>query len=388
MPLIYNLRHLLVRKISTLFTALGIALVVFIFTSMLAFVQGLRTALVATGRPDNMIIMRGGATAEIQSYVSREDAALIRGLPEVAHDSAGEPLITTDLVVVINHAKRSGVNEPTNVNVRGISSQAFALRPRVRVVEGRAFRPGLGEVIVGRNLSRRVRDTSLNDTIRFGGQPWKVVGIFEAGGSAYESEIWGDVEQFMPALDRPGYQSVTLRLADPGSFEAVKHRLESEPQLEVQVQRESDYYSKQSQGLVAILRMLAIFIGSVMSIGAVFGALNTMYAAVAARTREIGTLIALGFTPGSVLRSFLVESLIIAGGGGVIGALLALAIAGGRSTGTTNWDSFSEITFRIAVTPQVMAAGIAFALFMGLVGGLWPARRAARMPVAEAIRAV
>lgn len=388
MPLIYNLRHLLVRKVSTLLTALGIALVVFIFTSMLAFVQGLRGALVSTGRPDNVIIMRGGATAEIQSYVSREDAALIRGLPEVARDSAGEPLLTADLVVVINYPKRGAGNEPTNVNVRGVSSQAFALRPQVRLVEGRAFHPGLGEVIVGRSLSKRIKDTSLGDTIRFGAQPWKVVGIFEAGGSAYESEIWGDVEQLLPALDRPGYQSITLRLADPGSFERMKQHLESEPQLEVQAQRESDYYAKQSQGLVAILRTLAIFIGAVMSVGAVFGALNTMYAAVASRTREIGTLIALGFTPGSVMRSFVVESLLIAGIGGVIGALLALAVAGGRSTGTTNWDSFSEITFRIAVTPGVMVAGIVFALLMGLVGGLWPARRAARMPVAEAIRAV
>jgi ABC-type lipoprotein release transport system permease subunit len=258
----------------------------------------------------------------------------------------------------------------------------------VRVIEGRAFRPGLGEIMVGRSLSRRIQDTNLDETIRFGGQPWKVVGIFEAGGSAYESEIWGDVEQLMPALDRPGYQSLTLRLADPGAFEAVKQRLEAEPQLEVQAQRESAYYSKQSQGLVAILRMLALFIGTIMSVGAVFGALNTMYAAVAARTREIGTLLAIGFTPWSVLKAFVVESLVIAGAGGVIGALLALAVAGGRSTGTTNWDSFSEITFRIAVTPGVMAAGIAFALLMGLVGGLWPARRAARLPVAEAIRAV
>jgi len=388
MPLIYNIRHLLVRKLSTILTALGIALVVFIFTSMLAFVQGLRGALVATGRPDNVLVMRGGATSEIQSYIPRDDAALIRGLPEVARDAAGEPLISADLVVVINHPKRGAADEPTNVNVRGVSPQAFALRQQVRLVEGRAFQPGLGEVIVGRGLSRRVQDTGLGETIRFGGQPWKVVGIFEAGGSAYESEIWGDVEQFLPALDRPGYQSLTLRLRDPGSFDAIKQRLESEPQLEVQVQRESEYYSKQSRQLVAILRMLAIFIGSIMSIGAVFGALNTMYAAVGSRTREIGTLIAIGFTPGSVLRSFLVESLLIAGAGGVIGALLALAIAGGRSTGTTNWDSFSEVTFRIAVTPAVIAAGIAFALLMGLVGGLWPARRAARLPVAEAIRAV
>lgn len=388
MPLIYNLRHLLVRKVSTLLTALGIALVVFIFTSMLAFVQGLRGALVATGRPGNVIVMRGGATAEVQSYVPRDDAALIRGAPEVARDASGEPLVTSDLVVIINHAKRGGAGEPTNVNVRGVGPQAFALRPNVRLVEGRAFRPGLAEVIVGRSLSRRIRDTGLGDHIRLGGQTWEVVGIFEAGGSSYESEIWGDAELCLPAFDRPGYQSVTFRLGDPASFDAVKRRLEEEPQLEVQVQRESEYYRRQSQGIAQLLHALSVFIGVIMSIGAVSGALNTMYAAVGSRTREIGTLLAIGFTPGSILRSFLFESVLVAGFGGVIGALLALAVANGRSTGTTNWNAFSELTFRIAVTPEVIATGLLFAVLMGLVGGLWPARRAARLQVAEAVRAV
>ena len=387
MPLIYNLRHLLVRKVSTLLTALGIALVVFIFTSMLAFVQGLRGALVATGRPENVIVMRGGATAEVQSYVPRDDAALIRGAPEVARDAAGEPLVSSDLVVIVNHPKRGG-GEPTNVNVRGVGPQAFALRPDVRVVEGRAFRPGLAEVMVGRALSRRISDTGLGDRIRLGGQSWEVVGIFEAGGSSYESEIWGDAELCLPAFDRPGYQSVTFRLADPASFDAVKHRLEEEPQLEVQVQRESDYYRRQSQGMASLLRALSVFIAVIMSIGAVSGALNTMYAAVGSRTREIGTLLAIGFTPGSILRSFLFESVLVAGAGGVIGALLALAVANGRSTGTTNWNAFSELTFRIAVTPGVIATGLLFAVLMGLVGGLWPARRAARLQVAEAVRSV
>jgi ABC-type lipoprotein release transport system permease subunit len=387
MPIIYNVRNLTVRKASTLFTALGIALVVFIFTSMLAFVQGLRGSLARTGHPENAIVLRSGATGEIQSYIPREDAALIRGLPEIARDTGGQPLLTADLVVVINHAKRGGGN-PTNVSVRGISPQSFALRPEVQVVEGRSFRPGLAEVVVGKSLSRRIQDTGLGDRIRFGGQEWQVVGIFAAAGSAYESEIWGDVELFLPAFDRPGYQSATLRLADPERFAELKRRLEEEPQLEVQVKRESEFYAGQSAALVATLRMLAIFIGAIMSIGAIFGAINTMYAAVAARTREIGTLIAIGFTPGSVLRSFILESMLIAGLGGVIGALLALLVTNGRSTGTTNWDNFSEITFRLAVTPQVAIAGIVFALLMGLVGGYLPARRAARLPVAEAIRAV
>ena len=387
MPIVYNIRNLAVRRASTLFTAFGIALVVFIFTSMLAFEQGLRGALVKTGHPENVIVLRGGATGEISSYIPREDAALIRGLPEVGRDAGGQPLLTADLLVVINHPKR-GDGAPTNVSVRGISPQAFALRPEVQVVEGRAFRPGVAEVMVGRSLSRRIQDTGLGDRIRFGGQEWQVVGIFAADGSAYESEIWGDVELFLPTFDRPGYQSTTFRLADPGRFDEIKRRLEEEPQLEVQVKRESEFYAGQSKGLVALLRTLAVFIGIIMSIGAVFGAVNTMYAAVAARTREIGTLIALGFTPGAVLRSFVLESMMIAGLGGVIGSLLAFLVTNGRSTGTTNWDNFSEITFRLAVTPGVVGAGILFALLMGLIGGFLPARRAARLPVAEAVRAV
>ncbi len=387
MPIIYNLRHLLVRKVSTILTALGIALVVFIFTSMLAFVQGLRGALTTTGKPSNAIIMRGGATSEISSYLPRDDAAMLRGLPEVAKDPAGEPLFTGDLVVVTNQPKR-GNGEPTNVTVRGISPQAFQLRPQVTIIEGRAPTPGLSEVMVGKSLSGRIRDTGLGEEIKMGGQTWKVVGIFDGAGSAYESEIWGDAELFMTAFDRPGYQSALFRMADPGQFETLKKRLEEDPQLEVQVQRESEYFAKQSRALVSILTSLAFFIGIIMSIGAVFGAINTMYAAVASRTREIGTLLAIGFTPGSVLRSFVVETLLIALAGGVIGTLLAFVVSNGRSTGTTNWDSFSEITFRVSVTPMIVGAGIAFALFMGLVGGLLPAWRAARMPVAEAVRAI
>jgi putative ABC transport system permease protein len=387
MPIIYNLRHLLVRKVSTILTALGIALVVFIFTSMLAFVQGLSGALTTTGKPSNAIVMRGGATSEISSYLPRDDAAMLRGLPEVAKDPAGEPLFTGDLVVVTNQPKR-GSGEPTNVTVRGISPQAFQLRPQVTIIEGRAPTPGLPEVMVGKNLSSRIRDTGLGEEIKMGGQTWKVVGIFDGAGSAYESEIWGDAELFMTAFDRPGYQSVLFRMADPGQFETLKKRLEEDPQLEVQVQRESEYFAKQSRALVSILSSLAWFIGIIMSIGAVFGAINTMYAAVASRTREIGTLLAIGFTPGSVLRSFVVEALLIALAGGLIGTLLAFIVSNGRSTGTTNWDSFSEITFRVSVTPAIVGAGIAFALFMGLVGGLLPALRAARMPVAEAVRAI
>jgi putative ABC transport system permease protein len=220
------------------------------------------------------------------------------------------------------------------------------------------------------------------------GQTWKVVGIFTAGGSAFESEIWGDAELMLPAFDRPGYQSLAFRMTGPDQFDALKKRLEEDPQLEVQVQRESEHYAKQSKGLRDILTTLAVFIGGIMSVGAVFGAINTMYAAVGSRTREIGTLLAIGFTPGSVLRSFIVESLLIAGLGGVIGAILAFLISNGRSTGTTNWDSFSELTFKVAVTPQIVLAGIIFALVMGLIGGFFPARRAARMPVAEAVRAI
>ena len=388
MPIIYNLRHLLVRKVSTLFTLLGIAMVVFIFTSMLAFAQGFRRALVATGRADNVIVMRGGATSEIESYLPREDASLIRALPEVAQDEGGEPLATPDLVTVISRPKRGTTDEPANVQVRGVSAKAFALRPAVRVVEGRSFTPGVDEIIVGKSLSRRIADTSVGDKIRFAGREWQVVGLFEAAGSAYESEIWGDAEVFLPAFDRPGFQSITLRLRDPSGFDDFKQRLESDPQLEVLTLQEPAYYARQSKAVTEVLTTLSVFIGVVMSVGAVFGALNTMYAAVASRTREIGTLLAIGFTPGAVLRSFLAEALVIAAAGGAVGVLLAFIVSHGRSTGTTNWSSFSELTFRVDVSPGVVAAGLGFALVMGVVGGLWPARRAARMRVAEAVRAV
>ena len=388
MPIIYNLRHLLVRKVSTILTALGIAMVVFIFTSMLAFVQGFRGSLTSTGRMDNVVVMRAGATSEIESYLPRDKAALLRTGPEVARDASGDPMASADLVVVITRPKRGAPDEPANVTVRGVTPGAFALRPGIRIVDGRSFRPGLNEIIVGKSLTRRIAGTDVGDRMRFAGRDWDVVGTFEAGGSSWESEIWGDAELLLPAFDRPGYQSVTLRLADPKEFASAKSRLESDPQLEVQVERERDYYRRQSTQVVALLRTLSVFIAVIMSVGAVFGALNTMYAAVGSRTREIGTLLALGFTPGSVLRSFLLESLLLSAIGGITGVLLALIVSHGRSTGTTNWASFSELTFRISVTPGVIATGLAFALVMGAVGGYWPARRAARMRPAEAVRAV
>ncbi len=388
MPILYNLRHLLVRKVSTAFTALGIALVVFIFTSMLAFAQGFRGALVATGRPDNVMVMRAGATSELESFLTRDDAAMIRALPEIGKDAGGQPLATSDLVVVVSQMKRGTFDEPANVSVRGVSSSAFALRPRVRLADGRSFRPGLAEIVVGRSLSRRIEGAQLGGSLSFGGQEWAVVGVFEAGGSSFESEVWGDVELLVPAFDRPMVQSVTVRLSEPATFEAFERRLESDPTLEVQVERESDYYRKQSRQLVELLQTLAVFIGAVMSVGAIFGALNTMYAAVGTRTREIGTLLAIGFTPGSVLRSFLAESLLISAIGGVAGVVLALLVSHGRATGTTNWSSFSELAFKVQVTPAVMAAGLAFALAMGLVGGFFPARRAARMRPADAVRSI
>lgn len=388
MPVIYNLRHLLVRKVSTALTAAGIAMVVFIFTSMLAFVAGFRGALTSTGREDNVIVMRAGATSEIESGITRDMAALVRVAPEASRDAGGTPLSSSDLVVVITRPKRGAPDEPANVTVRGVTPGAFALRPGVRIVDGRSFRPGLNEVIVGKSLTRRIEGTRPGDTMRFAGRDWNVVGTFEADGSSWESEIWGDAELLLPAFDRQGYQSITFRLSDPSAFSEVKDRLERDPQLEVQVEREREYYRRQSTAVVTLLRTLSVFIGVIMSVGAVFGALNTMYAAVASRTREIGTLLALGFTPGAVLRSFLLESLLLSAGGGVAGVLLALAVSHGRSTGTTNWSSFSELTFRIAVTPGVIAAGLAFALVMGLVGGFWPARRAARMHPAEAVRSV
>jgi len=382
-PLIYNIRSVLHRPATSLATALGIGFVVLTFVGMLALANGFRSAMISTGRPDNVMLLRKGADSEISSGISREHAAIVRSLPEVAKLPDGRPIASADVFVVVAKPRLDG--SETHMPVRGVSPEAFELRDEVRIVDGRSFEPGRAEVIVGRGLVGRMQDVEIGSTIRFGQQEFTVVGHFEADGSAFESEVWGDAETLMSAFRGPVYQSVTVRLADPNAFDALVARIEGDPRLQLQAKRESEFFAEQAQFLGSTLEFIAFFVTIVMSIGAVFGAINTMDAMVAARAREIAVLQTLGFQRRSVLASFLVEALVIALAGGVLGCLLALPI-NGIQTSTVNWQSFGEVTFAFRISPKILLQGMIFAAVMGLIGGFLPARRAAKQGLAAGMR--
>jgi putative ABC transport system permease protein len=384
-PIQYNLRNLVVRRTATLMTAGGIALVVAILVLTLALANGFRETLVSTGRDDNVLITRAGSNSEVMSGFGRDEARIITASPEIFQLSGGEPLAVSDVMVVSNLTKRSDPTASSNITVRGTDLRSMILHPEVHLVAGRMYKLGVPEVIVGRPLSERFVNCGLGETLRFGKQDWEVVGIFEAGGSGFESEVWGDGEALAPAFDRRGFSSVTLRLTSPEAFRSLERRLSSDPRLHIDVKRESDYYKAQSEQLAGVIRGLGIFLVIIMAAGAIFGALNTMYAAVGARTREIGTMLALGYTPGNILLSFLLESVLLCMIGGVLGCILALPIHG-MTTGTTNWSSFSEVAFRFRITPGILLTGMIASVALGLIGGYFPARNAARRTVSEAMR--
>ncbi|MGH7680703.1 MAG: ABC transporter permease, partial [Candidatus Eiseniibacteriota bacterium] len=302
---------------------------------------------------------------------------------EIARAPDDTPLATSELIVVWNLPRKSGTT--TNVVVRGVGPKSLALRPQVRLVQGRMFRTGLDEVVVGKMVSERFRNCAIGSQLKLAGRTWTVVGVLDSGGRAYDSEIWGDVELFMPVFDRPVFQSITFRLREPSYLKPLKQRLESDPRMTVEVEREDIFYSKQSGALATMLRVLGLFVTSIMALGAVFGALNTMYAAVGSRTKEIGTLLAIGFSRGSILISFLVESVLLSLLGGVLGCLFALPVRS-FTTGTMSFATFSELAFRFQVTPGMLLAGLVFSATMGLVGGFFPARKAAGMPIIESLR--
>jgi ABC-type lipoprotein release transport system permease subunit len=382
-PFVYSLRNLTVRRTSTTLTALGIGAVAWVFIFTLALAGGFEAALRSTGSPKNAIVVRSGAQSELMSIVSREGASSISSQPEIARATDGAPFAASELVVIWNLERTSG--KPTNVIVRGVSPHSLALRENTHLAAGRMFQPGLNEIVVGKLVSERFKHCGLNDKIKLAGRDWTVVGILDAHGTAYDSEIWGDVELFMPVFDRPVFQNVTLRLDDPSHFEALKKRLEADPRYSLAVHRENEFYAAQSGAMAGLLRTLGLFVTIIMALGAVFGALNTMYASVSARTKEIGTLLALGFSRGSVMLSVLSESVALCLIGGALGCLLALPVRS-FTTGTMSFASFSELAFRFDVTPMMMLSGLVFAAFMGLVGGYFPARRAAMMPITEAVR--
>jgi putative ABC transport system permease protein len=385
-PLSYNARSLLQRPVSTVFTALGIALVVAVFIGMLALANGFRAALVRTGSAENVLILRDGADSELSSSLDRQAVSILSSSSHVAVGGDGRPMVSPEAYVVIP-LPRKGFDTTglANVVVRGVSPAVWSVRANIDIVAGRRPESGRSEVCVGEKMAGRFDHTAIGETLRFGGRDWTVVCRFTAGGSAFESEIWGENEQVLPVFRRETFQSLTFRLKDPGAFEEAKRVLESDKRISVDVYREADFYAQQSQLLGSILQGLAIMITGIMALGAVFGAINTMYAAVASRSPEIAVLLTLGFQPRSVLASFLAESALIALVGGVLGALIALPV-NGMVTSTTNWASFSEIAFAFRITPGLLLSGLVFALVMGLVGGFFPARRAAKQPVVQALR--
>jgi putative ABC transport system permease protein len=385
-PFVYNWRSVLQRPMSTAFTAAGIALVVAVFIGMLALANGFRAALARTGSDDNALVLRRGADAELSSGIDRETANLIAASPHVALGADNRPLVSPEVYVLVPLVRiGADTNALGNVVARGISDAAWTVRKNVQITAGHKPLSGRSEVCVGDKIAGRFVHTSLGDKLRFAGRDWEVVCRFSADGSSFESEIWGENEQFMPVFRGQVFQSVSFRLKDPAAFEEAKRALEGDKRLQVDVHRESTFYVQQSQLLGNILQFLAIVITSIMAVGAVFGAVNTMYAAVAGRTSEIAVLLTLGFHPRSVLASFLVESALIAAIGGLVGCLLALPVNGFVAS-TTNWSSFSEIAFNFRVTPRLLLDGMIFAVVMGVLGGFFPARRAANMPVVQALR--
>ena len=384
-PVNYIARNLLARRLTTVLTAGGMALVVYVFATVLMLAAGLEQTLVSTGQDDNVVVIRRGSQTEVQSGVDRSQAAIVESLPEIAVDQDGRRLLSREPVVLINLPKR-GTGKSANVVIRGVTPVGLTLRPQAHLVEGRAFRPGTAEVIVGRAVAQGFQGAGIGETLRFASRDWTVVGVFDAGHTGFDSEIWGDGEQMMQAFRRVSYSSLLLRLADPARFDAVKEALENDPRLTVEAKRETRFYADQSQALATFISYLGTSISIIFSIGAIIGATITMYASVASRVGEIGTLRALGFSRGAILVAFLGEALLLGLVGGIVGLLGASSMQA-LTFSTTNFQTFAEIAFSFTLTPRIVVASLAFALAMGFVGGFLPAARAARMKIVDALRA-
>jgi len=370
--------------LTTALTASGMALVVFVFAVTLMLAEGLRQTLVETGSYDNVIIIRKGSQSEVQSGIDRNQAAIVASLPEIATGEQGEELLARELVVLVNIPKRES-EKPSHVQIRGVGANSLALRPQVKLAAGRMPRFGSLEVIAGESVAKRFKGAGLGENLRFGLRDWTVVGIFSAGKTGYSSEIWGDADQLMQAFRRPIYSSVLFKLRNPSEFNAVRDRVETDPRLLLEAKREKKYYTDQSEMMTKFLSILGMTLTIMFSLGAVIGATITMYAAVANRTGEIGTLRALGFQRASILAAFLAESLFL----GLLGGVAGLAAASGMqflSVSTMNWQTFAELAFSFTLTGRIVFSSLLFSLVMGFIGGVLPAVRAARMNIVDALR--
>lgn len=383
----YMRRSLLTRPVTFLLTLGGVALVAFVFAAVLMLARGLERTLVETGAEDNVIVLRKAAQAELQSQIDRDAINIVRTQPELALGPDGRPLATADVYVIINLLKR-GSGDMGNVTVRGVESPAPVLRDQVRIVEGRFFTFGTAEIVVGSNIARNFDGVAIGRELKFGGGRWKIVGVFDASGTGFDSEIWGDVEQMLPAFGRPVFSSFTFRLRDPASFDALKARIEGDRRLNyLELFREREYYAEQSRMMVSFITILGTMVTVIFSLGAIIGAMITMYAAVSNRTVEIGTLRALGFRRRSILATFLLEAVIIAIAGSAVGIAAASSLEL-VVISTINFGTFSELAFGFDLTPDVITSTLIFGLVMGIAGGFLPAVRAARMNIVSALRSV
>ena len=385
-PISYNFRSIRARWTSTIVAILGIAGTVGVFVAMLSLARGFRATLVASGSPDNALIMRAGSTSEMMGGITLDSIKLVQDKPGVARDASGQPLVTQEVVGVVPIPLIS-TGTDANVQVRGVSPNVLQIRKFVKIVEGRMFHSGLDELVVGKNASKTYAGLTVGNTVNFGGGRWKVVGVFDAGGSSFDSEVWCDARILNEVLKRPDniFQSSTVHLTSPVAFDKFKDSITSDPQLNLEVEREVDYYAKQSSAMTRLITILGGLVAGVMAIGAVFGALNTMYSAVAERGREIATMRALGFSSWNVILSFLFEALLISLIAGIIGCVVVLPL-NGMTTQTMNFSTFSNIAFAFKITFNLLVMGVIFALAMGVLGGLLPAVRAALRPVAVSLR--
>lgn len=386
-PFVYTLRNLFTRKLTTTLTIVGIALVVFVFSAVLMLAYGVEKTLVATGYDDNVIALRKGSDNELTSGIDRDLANTLRALPQIAIGEGGKPFASAEVISIMNLQKFSE-NAMGNVSVRGVAPEAFQMRPVVQLKEGRMFATGARELIVGKSIEKRFEGAQVGKSIKIGGDTWAIVGMFEANSTGFESEVWGDVEQVMSSLNRQGaFSSMTLRLRDKNEFEALKTAMESDNRLQtIKIEREKEYYERQSRFMAIFIRILGLVITVGFSAGAVIGAMITMYAAVANRTVEIGTLRALGFQRSSILTAFLVESILLS----LIGGLIGLVIASGLqffTISTVNFGTFVELAFSFSLSPSIVLYSLVFALVMGVVGGFLPAARASRLNILAALRA-
>jgi putative ABC transport system permease protein len=386
-PLKYILRSSVSRRLTTAITVVGIALVVFVFTAVLMMANGVQKTLRSTGSDDNLLVARKAAMSEIMSIMDREAAGIIVNLPQVARAADGAPMSSKEVVVIINLNKLGG-DGISNVTVRGVEEAAFQLRPQVKIVEGRMFRWGAREVIAGAGITKRFVGAQIGEKIKFGGDVWTVVGLFDANGSGFDSELWGDLNQIADAFRRSSFSTVTVRMKDPDDLAGITRAFEGDNRLQYFVaKREKKYFEEQSEMMATFIRILGIFITVIFSTGSTIGAMITMYGSVANRTTEIGTLRALGFFRRSILLAFLLESLSLALAGGLLGLGIA-SVLQFFTISTLNFGSFSELAFSFALSPSIVASALGFSLLMGLIGGFLPALRAARLDIIQALRAV